>query len=30
MGRPWDEIVGRHGNDRGVLELAYAVEQTQA
>jgi amidase len=24
------QIVGRHGNDRGVLELAYAVEQMQA
>jgi amidase len=21
------QIVGRHGNDRGVLELAYAVER---
>src|ERR1043166_4344874 len=24
------QIVGRHGNDRGVLELAYGVEQSQA
>jgi len=24
------QIVGRHGNDRGVLEMAYAVEQRQA
>ncbi len=24
------QIVGRHGNDRGVLEMAYAVEQSQA
>jgi amidase len=21
------QIVGRHGNDRGVLQMAYAVEQ---
>jgi amidase len=24
------QIVGRHGNDRGVLQIAYAVEQLQA